>query len=209
MEFLKCPLTPQEEFWAGEFGNEYTLRNQGESLIASNVHFFGRALRQASSISSCIEFGANIGLNLQALCRVYPGCELHAVEINRQAAAVLAKQFGSDRIHNLSLLEFESPQQWELVLVKGLLIHIAPVCLAEAYDKIFQASSRYILISEYYNPIPVSLPYRGFEQRLFKRDFAGELLDRFPQLKLIDYGFVYHRDPVAPQDDLTWFLFEK
>ena len=28
-------------------------------------------------------------------------------------------------------------------------------------------------------------------------------------LPLIDYGFSYHRDPVFPQDDITWFLMER
>ena len=53
------------------------------------------------------------------------------------------------------------------------------------------------------------MAYRGHEGKLFKRDFAGELLDKYPDLKLIDYGFVYHRDTNFPQDDCTWFLLEK
>ena len=55
----------------------------------------------------------------------------------------------------------------------------------------------------------MTIPYRGNEDRLFKRDFAGELMNRFPTLKLLDYGFVWKRDPVFPQDDITWFLLEK
>jgi spore coat polysaccharide biosynthesis protein SpsF len=50
--------------------------------------------------------------------------------------------------------------------------------------------------------------YRGNENRLFKRDFAGELINKF-DMNLIDYGFTYHRDKHFPQDDLTWFLLEK
>lgn len=50
--------------------------------------------------------------------------------------------------------------------------------------------------------------YRGNEDRLFKRDFAGELIDKY-NLNLIDYGFTYHRDSYFPQDDSTWFLLEK
>ena len=38
------------------------------------------------------------------------------------------------------------------------------------------------------------MPYRGHTARLFKRDFAGEMLDRFSDLRLVDYGFRYHRD---------------
>ena len=42
-----------------------------------------------------------------------------------------------------------------------------------------------------------------------KEILAGEILDLFPSLSLIDYGFVYHRDPNFPQDDISWFLIEK
>jgi spore coat polysaccharide biosynthesis protein SpsF len=51
--------------------------------------------------------------------------------------------------------------------------------------------------------------YRGYKARLFKRDFAGEMLDKYRDLSLLDYGFVYHRDPNFPQDDVNWFLLEK
>ena len=74
---------------------------------------------------------------------------------------------------------------------------------------LYRASNRYILVSEYYNPSPVDIPYRGHTDRLFKRDFAGELLDKFSDLKLVDYGFSYHRDQYFPQDGATWFLLEK
>ena len=58
----------------------------------------------------------------------------------------------------------------------------------------------------YYNAQPVAIPYRGHRDRLFKRDWAGELLDRFPRLQLLDYGFIYHRALQFPGDDITWFL---
>ena len=45
--------------------------------------------------------------------------------------------------------------------------------------------------------------------KLFKRDFAGEFLDRFADVRLVDYGFAYHRDPNFQQDDISWFLLEK
>jgi len=72
-----------------------------------------------------------------------------------------------------------------------------------------RACNRYICLAEYYNPTPMEVPYRGHSGRLYKRDFAGEMLERFPDLSLVDYGFVYHRDPNFPLDDITWFLLEK
>ncbi|MBI3705395.1 MAG: pseudaminic acid biosynthesis-associated methylase, partial [Rhizobiales bacterium] len=39
-------------------------------------------------------------------------------------------------------------------------------------------------------------------------DVAGDMLDRVP-LRIVDYGFAWRRDPVFPQDDVTWFLLER
>jgi spore coat polysaccharide biosynthesis protein SpsF len=64
------------------------------------------------------------------------------------------------------------------------------------------------MICEYYNPSPLSIEYRGHKDRLFKRDFAGELISKY-NLKLINYGFNYYRDKYLTNDDTTWFLMEK
>ena len=93
--------------------------------------------------------------------------------------------------------------------MKGVLIHINPDQLNNVYEKVYNSSNKYILIAEYYSPEPVGVLYHGVEGRLFKRDFAGEMIDHYRDLKLIDYGFVYHRDNSFPQDDLNWFLLEK
>ena len=201
--------TPQEAFWAGEFGTAYTERNAGEALLASNVRFFARALAAAGSVASCLELGANRGLNLQALHVLFPQMTMEAVEINAEAARRLGEVIGPANVHTGSLFDFRPAGSFDLVLVKGVLIHLHPERLAEAYETIYRASRRLILVAEYYSPTPVSVPYRGHADRLFKRDFAGELLDRYPQLVLRDYGFAYRRDPAFPQDDITWFLLEK
>lgn len=94
-------------------------------------------------------------------------------------------------------------------MIKGVLIHIQPESLSSVYDVLHKATARYLLVCEYYNPTPVTIPYRGHIDRLFKRDFCGELLDRHEDLRLLDYGFAYHRDPDFPQDDINWFLLGK
>ena len=100
-------------------------------------------------------------------------------------------------------------EQVDLSLIKGVLIHINPDMLPVVYEKLYNASRRFVLVCEYYNPSPVAISYRGHSDRLFKRDFAGEMMDKYPDLKLVDYGFAYRRDPAFPQDDITWFLMEK
>jgi pseudaminic acid biosynthesis-associated methylase len=201
--------TEQEAFWAGEFGSDYIARNESDALLAANLNFFASALRRAREVGSCIEFGANIGMNLRALKLLFPTQEQFAVEINADAARRLADAIPPDHIAHESILDFEPQRQFDLVLVKGVLIHIDPDVLPEVYDTLVRASARYVLVAEYYSPAPAAITYRGHADRLFKRDFAGEMMDRHASLSLVDYGFVYRRDPSFPQDDVTWFLMER
>ena len=166
-------------------------------------------MRGARGIKSSIEFGANIGMNLKALNLLHPGIDAHAIEINAEAAKQLGMVIPPANVYNTSILDFTPARNWDLTLIKGVLIHINPEVLPQVYDKLVASTGRYLMVAEYYNPAPVAIPYRGHSDRLFKRDFAGEIMDRYPQLQLVDYGFAYHRDPNVPQDDITWFLMEK
>ena len=84
--------TSQELFWAGEFGDEYVLRNQGDALRASNIALFSAILASTTSIRSLIEYGANIGVNLIALRHLLPVVELAAVEIEVEAGAIQSER---------------------------------------------------------------------------------------------------------------------
>jgi spore coat polysaccharide biosynthesis protein SpsF len=201
--------TEQEAFWAGSFGDEYIDRNKSEQLLASNLNFFSTCLKHAGRMNSCIEFGANIGMNLKALKMLYPGIAMQGVEINKNAAKQLEAVIESSNIHNCSIVDASINTKCDLSFIKGVLIHINPEHLNQVYDKLYEVSNKFILVAEYYNPSPVAIPYRGHMDRLFKRDFAGEMLDRFQDLQLIDYGFAYRKDPAFPQDDITWFLMRK
>lgn len=201
--------TEQEVFWAGEFGDQYINRNTGEKLLASNIHLFSKALKNAGNISSLIEFGANIGMNLKALKILYPDCNLKGIEINQQAAQELQNVIGSNNVINDSIYHIQMEETFDVVLIKGVLIHLHPEMLELTYQKLYDHAAKYVLIAEYYNPVPVEITYRGHQERLYKRDFAGEFLEKFKDCVLVDYGFVYRRDPAFPQDDVTWFLIKK
>ena len=200
--------TEQETFWAGKFGNEYIKRNSDNSLIATNINFLSNALSKSEILKSCIEFGANVGNNLVALRHLLPDIELNAIEINRTAREKLKEIIPEENIFNGSILEFEPLKKFDLVLIKGVLIHLNPEYLNMVYSKLVCSCSKYILLAEYYNPTPVSLDYRGSKDKLYKRDFAGELLENHKEMSLIDYGFCYKGDPNFPGDDITWFLLK-
>jgi len=201
--------TEQEEFWASEeWGNEYIARNN-KDLIKNNIPLFSSIFKRCDDVKSVIEFGSNIGLNLHAISKLFNSIDISAIEINKNAVAELEKHDFINKIYHESILNFEPDRKRDFVFIKGVLIHINPDFLQTVYEKLYETSNKYILIAEYYNPSPVTIGYRGHSNKLFKRDFAGEMLEKYNDLELVDYGFVYHRDNNFPQDDITWFLLKK
>ncbi len=199
--------TPQEEFWAGEFGDLYISRNESENLLASNIALFADIFSSLDKVPlSIMELGANIGMNVKAIQKLSPGAQFTGVEINKQACEILSKT-GCEVIES-SIMDAATSKKFDLVFSKGVMIHLMPDQLLPTYKKMYEWSNRFILIAEYYNPTPVTIPYRGNTEKLFKRDFAGEFMDLYPDVVLRDYGFAYHRG-TYPQDDINWFLLEK
>ena len=200
--------TEQEAFWAESFGDEYIDRNKSQQLLASNIAFFTDIFKRTSNISSIMEFGASIGMNIRSIDKILVNAELSAIEINKKACEQLKNHINGN-LFNCSILDYRPKEQYDFVFTKGVLIHINPNELDSVYQKLYEASSKYICVAEFYNPSPITISYREHENRLFKRDFAGEILDKYSDVKLIDYKFIYHRDNNFSQDDITWFLMEK
>ena len=183
--------TEQELFWAGEFGNDYTNRNQGAIIERSNLLFWSSIIKRIGNVDSCFELGSNRGLNLDAIKSLLPDCRTSGLEINSYAADECRSK--GHNIYKGSILSTpeslnENISSFRLSFIAGVLIHINPDSLSVAYDLLFRLSSKYILISEYFNPVPIEVTYRGHSQRLFKRDFAREFWAKFPKLELLDYG---------------------
>ena len=206
---MKKYKTPEEKFWAGKFGNKYLARNYSSIYYKSNKRLFDVALKRSKNIKSCIELGAGSGQNIKYLKKKYPKVHFQAVEINKSSTKQINKILKKEDIFNESILKFNTKKKFDLVLTKGVLIHLNPNKLNKIYQLLFKLSKKYILISEYYNPTPVKVTYRGHKNRLYKRDFAGDLLKKFKKIKLIDYGFIYKNDPKYPLDDASWFLLKK
>jgi spore coat polysaccharide biosynthesis protein SpsF len=194
--------------WSGEFGDEYTERQI--DTVASNMHLF-RQVFGDYKLESVIEYGAGSGMNLEALHKLMPQCNLTGVEINAVACKAMREKPYITVLETSALYCSKTAlimRKRELALTKGFLIHVPPDDLPTMYREIYNGSNHYILLCEYYNPKPVEITYRGYDGLLWKRDFAGEMLDMFSDLELVKYGFVYHRDE-HPLDDITWFLLRK
>lgn len=206
---MERKATPQEDFWIGEFGDEYIERNRSKELLASNLHFFSAFLEHTKTISHVFEVGCNIGMNLKALQLLAPNIEMSGIEINKKAAEEAATISNVREIIHGSMLDFEPVDRFDLVFTKGVLIHLNPEHLNGVYKKIGRLANKYVLIAEYYNPSPVMVNYRGHTERLFKRDFGAEFQEVCPEFELQTYRFHYKKVGLFPQDDITWFLFER
>lgn len=198
--------------WAGDFGDEYTQRcSADEARIRKRVRMWARWLdafgtREPRSIC---EVGCNLGLNQRALQRL-TDAELFAVEPNDSARKSVVEDGILPESHirggRGEDLPFETASM-ELVFTNGVLIHVHPDNLGQVADEMYRVSSRFILVSEYFNADPVELEYRGLSGHLWKRDFAGFFLDRFKDLEVVADGFLWKRS--IGIDNATWALMEK
>lgn len=196
-------MNDQEAYWKNN--TEYHKRSPGDE--ASNYEFFRKALACADLRWNCsiLEFGCGTGANLRSLKGCFSSPVLTGIEINPVAAKIASQDA---IVHVASIFDPLPPMlEQDLVITKGLCIHIAPADLPRAYRALVDATERYLLVCEYFCPTPRMIPYRGENDRLWARDFAGEIIDQHG-LKLVDYGFVSKRD-MHPQDDLTFWLMEK
>lgn len=205
--------TKQLQLWKSSFGADYAGR-PGNALAAENVRRlmrdWGRMLAHAVTPKpdSVLEVGCNIGRNLVAL-RGFVG-DIRAVEPNaeavRQARANPALEGVDIREGDGFALPFPDASI-DLVFTSGVLIHVAPQDLERVVREIARVARHYILCIEYFSHEPVQVAYRGREGYLFKRDFGGFYLDTFPQLRVLDYGFLWQ--PLDSSDNSNWWLFAK
>lgn len=205
--------TKQLELWRSAFGVNYATR-QGNRISTENLQRltrdWGRMLGHAVTPhpESVLEVGCNIGRNLVALRAFFP--EIHAVEPNAEAVR-LAK--ANPALEGVDIREgngFELPyadSSVDLVFTSGVLIHVAPGDLGRAVSEIVRVARHYVLCIEYFSHEPVQVPYQGKDGYLFKRDFGRFYLEAFPELRVLDYGFLWQ--PMDSSDNSNWWLFAK
>jgi hypothetical protein len=87
----------------------------------------------------------------------------------------------------------------------NVLIHIAPADLRGALAEIRRVARRWILAVEYFSDEPVTVPYRGLEDALFKRNWCRDWLELDPALRIAWTGSL---DRDAGFDDCRFWLFE-
>ena len=204
--------TEQVELWRGKFGDAYVDRiNEDEKSQRARTHLWKTVLSALGdeTLGSILEVGSNAGGNIGVLNSL-TDAKLFAVEPNAKARKILISKNVIDEKNVLDGSASNIPiddRAVDMVFTSGVLIHIAPDDLLEAYKEIYRVSRRYIISLEYFSSNPRTIPYHGHDNALFTRDFGRYWMENFPDLRIVDYGFCWKH--VTGLDNLTWWIFEK
>jgi pseudaminic acid biosynthesis-associated methylase len=197
-------VTRLERLWSGEFGDAYTERNREAGKWREP---FWRATLSKYPVKRVLEIGCNLGGNLEWISKIIPAHEVYGVDINESALQRLR-----GRVPNVNALWSPARQLpfrdgfFDLVFTAGVLIHQPDETLPLVMSEIVRCSRKYVLASEYFAETKTEVPYRGHSGALFKRDYGGLYQTLFPELKLLNKGFLPKSEG---WDDATWWMFEK
>jgi pseudaminic acid biosynthesis-associated methylase len=204
-------MNEQEQFWAGEFGNEYTNRNRVD--WRQRIPFW-KTMIDETGARSVYEFGCNAGWNLSAIRRAYPDVEVHGNDVNETALAQ-ARMAGLKSVVQGSAIGYwdynvppppprwTAPKNWyDLVFTAGVLIHISPDNLQEVIGQIVDASAEWVLAVEYSSAQEEEVNYRGHAQRLWRRPYGKLYQD-------MGLEMVRHGPAGKGFDNCTYWLLRK
>jgi pseudaminic acid biosynthesis-associated methylase len=194
-----------EMIWAGEFGKEYTDRN--EMFPYASRHRFFKSILDDNIIKSVLEVGCNTGFNLGMMKTWIPsphnvwGCDIN--DYNVQAV----RQRWTD-IQCCYASGFDLPfkdDYFDLVFTSGVLIHQKPTEVESMMQEIIRVSGKYVMAIEYFEEIFREIDYRGGKGTAFCGPY-GDVYEKRYGLKPIASGLLEKDDGF---DECTFWLFKK
>ncbi len=173
-------MNSEEEFWAGDFGDDYLSRNQVQWTKRSP---FWEPLIEELRPENVLEVGCNACWNLSAIkvamdVNGLDQRELYGVDVNKKAIELAWRRgFNKARHYPARLIGQNWPNHFDLVFTAGMLIHVAPDDLVETMTSIANAAKKWVLAIEY---APESddatrveeVPYRGHDGKLWRCDYG-------------------------------------
>jgi pseudaminic acid biosynthesis-associated methylase len=203
-ETAEAESTRLERLWSGEFGDAYVERNVDAWMRRGP---FWQTLLSKIQVGRVLEVGCNVGANLHWLSDLLEPSRVFGIDVNEEALARVRTLLPKANVvlAGARSIPFRD-RSFDLVFTAGVLIHLPPTTLPLAMGEIVRCSSRYVLCAEYFSEEPTEVPYHGQAGALFKRDYGALYRELFPELKLVEQGFL-GRD--EGWDDVTWWLFER
>ena len=203
--------------WAQSYGVNYIVKGLGEDWETTRVPLWENVVAELRACETILEIGCNIGMNVRAINKLQPQARITGLEINRICVDLVKKDLPYvDVIHD-SLLSYKGRNKWDMVLSRGVLIHINPDALPEAYKKLGRMARKYVFLAEHYSEsVEIDAGYppsgRGFDKQddfLWRRDFFTEFEQENPEFKRVR-EFTWPPDKQkTDRGALTCVLFER
>jgi len=178
-------MNKQQEKWAGEFGKEYTERNNdtpygleqeyiakyGITRTEMNLVFLG----EMSKDLTILDYGCNIGLQ-SALLKYIGFKTMWGTDINTD---VLFEAFKKNNIKSMIYYDAlgETLEFANIVFTSGVLIHQSPETLGGVINEMIRLSKEYIWGFEYYADKLTEIPYRGNTDMMWKGNYCDLFMD--------------------------------
>jgi pseudaminic acid biosynthesis-associated methylase len=203
-ETQKQDVQRLEQLWSGDFGNAYVDRNAASTKGRGP---FWSGLLGKIEVSRALEIGCNLGGNLEWIAKKVPPRDVYGIDINEKALATLRERVPGVNAMYAPAREVPFRDRWfDLVFTAGVLIHQPLVSLPLVMNEVVRCSRKYVLAMEYHADTLTEVPYRGHAGALFKQDYGKLYQELFPELRLVEKGFLPKDDS---WDDVTWWLFSR
>jgi pseudaminic acid biosynthesis-associated methylase len=163
-------MNEREQFWAGEFGTDYTRRNRID--WRKRIPFWRQVLTLTQA-RSMLDVGCNAGWNMLAALKVDRAMEVAGVDVNTDAIAEAQEMELDARFMPARQVGIVWPERFDLVCTSGVLIHVGKDELPEVMRAIVAASKQWVLAIEYEAQQEEEVEYRGNAERLWRRPFGA------------------------------------
>ena len=194
-----------EMLWAGEFGNNYTARNEMFPYVSRWK--FLKSVCEDYIIKSVLEVGCNTGFNLGIIKEHLAsphniwGCDVNEYNIQQM-------RLRWPDIQSVYASGFDLPfkdDYFDLVFTSGVLIHQKPSEVESMMQEIIRVSAKYVIAIEYFEEVFRDVNYRAGKGTAFCGPY-GDIYEKRYGLKQIASG---HLDKEDGWDDCTYWIFRK
>ena len=193
-----------EALWSTEFGDAYIARNPVLHELRAP---FWRSLIERHRIASVLEVGCGQGGNLMRIAPYIDPDRILGVDVNPKAVDLARRNVPGSTIVEGPARELPfADRSVDLVFTVTVLIHQPDATLAQVMSEIVRCADRFVLWCEYYAPSTEEIPYHGEPGTLFRRDFAALYAAGFPDLTVIEEGYLA---PDEGFDRSHWQLLER
>jgi spore coat polysaccharide biosynthesis protein SpsF len=93
-----------------------------------------------------------------------------------------------------------------MTFTMGVLIHQPENALPLVMAEVVRCSKKYVFCAEYFSETEVEVPYHEQHGALFKRNYGKLYEDLFPELVLVEQGFLSREEG---WDDVTFWVFRR